>query len=225
MGMLSRRRLRAAAFPVLVAGALATALALPGVAVDADSQSRVGHTDTVRPAAAPATQQGTTGPASPQQYADAGAITNYANAVLLNEYVEAVQRAQFEDAANRLLQERAAAAAAAAAAETHRFRATTVASGGGGGGGGGCSGNTDCFLACTRAHESDTAGGYQAVGGGGRYRGAYQFDQQTWNSNAAASGRADLVGQDPASVAPAAQDQVAADTYARRGNAPWGGRC
>jgi hypothetical protein len=88
-----------------------------------------------------------------------------------------------------------------------------------------CNGDVACFLACTRAHESDSAGGYTAVGGGGRYRGAYQFDQQTWNSNAAASGRTDLVGQDPAAVSPAVQDQVAADTYARRGAQPWGGRC
>ena len=35
----------------------------------------------------------------------------------------------------------------------------------------------DPFLACTRAHESDQAGGYQAVSPGGMYRGAYQFDQ------------------------------------------------
>ena len=55
MGMLSPRRLRAAAFPVLVAGVLATALSLPGVAVDADVHTKVGHADTVRPAAAPAT--------------------------------------------------------------------------------------------------------------------------------------------------------------------------
>src|SRR4029453_19134129 len=35
------------------------------------------------------------------------------------------------------------------------------------------------FLVCTRAHESDTAGGYRAVSGSGTYRGAYQFSQST----------------------------------------------
>jgi hypothetical protein len=215
MGMLSPRRLRAAAFPVLVAGVLATALALPGVAIDADVHTKFGHADTVRPAAAPATQQAAAAPVAGQQMAEAGAVANYATLVIENQYADAVRQNQFLDTVSRLLQERAAAAA------TSRSGRTAVSSGGSGG----CSGDVGCFLACTRAHESDSAGGYGAVGGGGRYRGAYQFDQQTWNNNAAASGRLDLVGQDPAAVAPAAQDQVAADTYARRGNQPWGGRC
>jgi hypothetical protein len=216
MGILSPRRLRAAAFPVLVAGVLATALSLPGVAIDADVHTKVGHADTVRPTAAPA-NVAAAAPIDGQHVAEAGAVANFATLVIENQYADAVRQNQFLDAANRLMQERAAAAAAAG-----RSGRATVSSGGGGGG---CSGDVGCFLACTRAHESDSAGGYGAVGGGGRYRGAYQFDQQTWNNNAAASGRLDLVGQDPAAVAPAAQDQVAADTYTRRGNQPWGGRC
>jgi hypothetical protein len=218
MGMLSPRRLRAAAFPVLVAGVLATALSLPGVAIDANVHTKVGQADTVRPAAAPATQETAAAPVDGQHVAEAGAAANYATLVIENQFAEAVRENQFLDAANRLLQERAAAAAV-----TNRSGRVAVSSGGGGSGR--CNGDVGCFLACTRAHESDSAGGYGAVGGGGRYRGAYQFDQQTWNTNAAASGRLDLVGQDPAAVAPAAQDQVAADTYARRGNQPWGGRC
>src|SRR5262249_35653198 len=47
---------------------------------------------------------------------------------------------------------------------------------------GGCTGDVDCFLACTRAHESDSSGGYGAVSPGGTYRGAYQFDQSTWDA-------------------------------------------
>jgi hypothetical protein len=207
MGLLSpRRRFTAVALPVLVAAVLATALSVPGVAIDADAvQSRVHHVDTVRPAAAPATQY-VSGEAMSAQVASAAAVGAYLDAVRLN---------QFLAAANQLLAERAAEAAAA-----HRASGSV-----GGGSSGRCGGNVDCFLACTRAHESDTAGGYSAVGGGGRYRGAYQFDQQTWDNNAAASGRTDLVGQDPAAVAPSAQDQVAADTYTRRGSQPWGGRC
>jgi hypothetical protein len=215
MGILSPRRLRAAAFPVLVAGVLATMLALPGVAIDADAHTKVGHVDTGRPAAAPATEPASAAPVDGQNIAEAGAAANYGTLVIENQYADAVRQNQYLDAANRLMQERAAAAAS-------RSSRVAVSSGGGSGR---CDGDVGCFLACTRAHESDSAGGYGAVGGGGRYRGAYQFDQQTWNNNAAASGRLDLVGQDPAAVAPAAQDQVAADTYARRGNQPWGGRC
>ena len=80
----------------------------------------------------------------------------------------------------------------------------------------------DC-LGSIRNRES--RGDYGAVSSSGTYRGAYQYDQQTWDSNAAASGRTDLVGADPAAVDPASQDQIAADTYARSGNQPWGGRC
>jgi hypothetical protein len=83
----------------------------------------------------------------------------------------------------------------------------------------------DPFLKCTRGHESDMAGGYQAVSPGGMYRGAYQFDRGTWNSAAELAGRPDLVGADPAAVAPADQDQVAMALFHARGGQPWGGRC
>jgi hypothetical protein len=90
---------------------------------------------------------------------------------------------------------------------------------------GGCSDDLACFLACTRAHESDTAGGYQAVSPDGMYRGAYQFDQSTWDSVADSIGRHDLVGVDPATASAADQDTLAAALYEMRGNQPWGGRC
>jgi hypothetical protein len=83
----------------------------------------------------------------------------------------------------------------------------------------------DPFLACTRAHESDQAGGYQAVSASGTYRGAYQFDQGTWDNAARMAGRDDLVGVDPATVAPADQDLVAITLFHARGGAPWGYRC
>ncbi len=81
------------------------------------------------------------------------------------------------------------------------------------------------FLACTRAHESDTAGGYGAVSGSGTYRGAYQFSQSTWNNTARHAGRPDLVGVDPALAAPWDQDFLALDLYRWQGSAPWGHRC
>jgi hypothetical protein len=83
----------------------------------------------------------------------------------------------------------------------------------------------DPFLRCTRAHESDSAGGYHAVSPGGVYRGAYQFLPSTWNNVARAAGRPDLVGVDPAAAAPADQDQLALYLYHHAGPAPWGGRC
>ena len=83
----------------------------------------------------------------------------------------------------------------------------------------------DPFLACTRAHESDQAGGYQAVSPGGTYRGAYQFDQSTWDNASRMAGRNDLVGRDPATVAPADQDLVAITLYHEHGSSPWGSRC
>jgi hypothetical protein len=113
----------------------------------------------------------------------------------------------------------AAAAQAAAASRADTASVSTASSGGG------CAGDVACFLACTRAHESDTAGGYQAVSPDGTYRGAYQFDQPTWDSIAAAIGRTDLVGTDPAAASPADQDTLATALYEVRGNAPWGGRC
>ncbi len=81
------------------------------------------------------------------------------------------------------------------------------------------------FLACTRAHESDTAGGYRAVSGSGTYRGAYQFSQSTWNNTARHAGRPDLVGVDPAAAASWDQDFLALDLYQWQGSAPWGHRC
>lgn len=86
-----------------------------------------------------------------------------------------------------------------------------------------CGDDFECFKACTL--EIESGGNYGAVSSSGTYRGAWQFDQQTWDSNAAASGRDDLVGQDPAAVDPGSQDQVAAATYSARGSQPWGGRC
>ena len=84
---------------------------------------------------------------------------------------------------------------------------------------------SDPFLACTRAHESDSSGGDQAVSSGGTYRGAYQFDRSTWDSAARLSNRPDLVGVDPAAAAPADQDLLALNLFHSRGAQPWGGRC
>ena len=90
---------------------------------------------------------------------------------------------------------------------------------------GACSGDVDCFLACTRAHESDTSGGYGAVSPGGTYRGAYQFDQGTWDAAVAGAGYGQYAGVPADQVPPEVQDAAAAQLYSVSGNRPWNGRC
>lgn len=90
---------------------------------------------------------------------------------------------------------------------------------------GSCAGDIDCFLACTRAHESDTAGGYAAVSGSGTYRGAYQFSQTTWDAAVAGAGYGEYAGVPADQVPAAVQDAAAAHLYSVSGTRPWGGRC
>jgi hypothetical protein len=59
----------------------------------------------------------------------------------------------------------------------------------------------------------ESGGNPRAIGGGGLYRGKYQFDRQTW---AAVGGSGD-----PAAAPEAEQDKRAAMLYARSGAAPW----
>ncbi len=66
-------------------------------------------------------------------------------------------------------------------------------------------------LAAIRACES--GGDYGAVSPDGQYRGAYQFDQGTWESVGGTG--------DPAAAAPAEQDARAAELQRQRGNQPW----
>jgi hypothetical protein len=66
-------------------------------------------------------------------------------------------------------------------------------------------------LASIAACES--GGNPQAIGGGGAYRGKYQFDYGTW---ASVGGRGD-----PAAASEAEQDMRAALLYARAGASPW----
>lgn len=63
-----------------------------------------------------------------------------------------------------------------------------------------------------RACES--GGDYGAVSPSGRYRGAYQFDQRTWDGYGP-------VGVDPAAAAPDVQDAAAVALYRARGAQPW----
>jgi LysM repeat protein len=69
----------------------------------------------------------------------------------------------------------------------------------------------DGHLGAIRACES--GGNYRAVSANGRYRGAYQFDRQTWQS-VGGSG-------DPAAASPGEQDARASQLRAQRGSNPW----
>ena len=59
----------------------------------------------------------------------------------------------------------------------------------------------------------ESGGDPSAIGGGGAYRGKYQFDYGTWAS-VGGSG-------DPAAASEAEQDQRAAMLYAQSGSTPW----
>lgn len=77
------------------------------------------------------------------------------------------------------------------------------------------SGNTSSTLACIRAYESDSAGGYSAVNSSSGAGGAYQALPSTWDGYAGYA-RAE---QAP----PAIQDQWAREAIAASGTRPWAG--
>ena len=66
----------------------------------------------------------------------------------------------------------------------------------------------------------ESSGRYDAISPSGRYRGAYQFSQATWDWVASFSNPA-LVGVDPAAASIADQDAQAFALYDRNGAGPW----
>lgn len=78
---------------------------------------------------------------------------------------------------------------------------------------------TPAQWAALRACESD--GDYTAVSGSGRYFGAYQFHQSTWDWLARISGRSEAVGQPPSEASPALQDALARLLWQRSGPGQW----
>ncbi|TXI54418.1 MAG: hypothetical protein E6Q57_02395 [Mycobacterium sp.] len=59
----------------------------------------------------------------------------------------------------------------------------------------------------------EAGGNYRAVSRSGKYRGAYQFDQRTWEGLGGTG--------DPAAATPAEQDARAKLLYSQRGWRPW----
>jgi hypothetical protein len=77
---------------------------------------------------------------------------------------------------------------------------------------------SDERLAALRQCES--SGNYQAISASGRFRGAYQFDQLSWNG--VAERHFPWLGDnDPAAVEPAWQDAMARALWSERGSDPW----
>jgi hypothetical protein len=68
--------------------------------------------------------------------------------------------------------------------------------------------------------ECEAGGSYSITNPSGKYRGAYQFDQSTWNSVAERHAPT-LIGADPAAAWPADQDAMALALYSERGASPW----
>jgi hypothetical protein len=71
-----------------------------------------------------------------------------------------------------------------------------------------------------RLRQCESGNNYSAVSGNGRYRGAYQFSQSTWNS-VASRNFGWLVGQDPAGSAFFFQDAMARALIREQGRSPW----
>jgi hypothetical protein len=66
----------------------------------------------------------------------------------------------------------------------------------------------------------ESGGNYSITNPSGKYRGAYQFDQSTWDSVARRHAPG-LVGVDPAGASPSSQDAMAQALYSERGSDPW----
>ena len=68
--------------------------------------------------------------------------------------------------------------------------------------------------------QCESSGNYGAVSSSGRYRGAYQFDQTTWDG-VAERHFPWLMSIDPIDAAPWWQDSMARALWSERGRQPW----
>jgi hypothetical protein len=195
-------RVRAIGSGLLVA---ATSLALVGVATaaadDAPSHPEAAHAAVSR-----------TGGSTGLQAVDP-AVRAKNDQVVIQKFTAAVNAANaarwYAAVTANIERERAAAAART----VHRSSPAAVTS----------SSSNGNVLDCIRHRES--RGQYNVVNGSSGAAGAYQFMPGTWNNNAVAAGRSDLVGVNPANASPADQDAMAQHLLATQGLGPWGGGC
>ncbi len=91
----------------------------------------------------------------------------------------------------------------------------------------------EAYLAVTERHhdvltwdqlkqlrDCESGDDYSAIGGGGRYRGAYQFRRSTWNG-LSRRWYPWLEGQDPARTETWWQDAMARALWSESGSSPW----
>ncbi len=71
-----------------------------------------------------------------------------------------------------------------------------------------------------RLRSCESTDNYEAVNPSGTYRGAYQFDQTTWNG-VASRHYPFLANRDPATVEPWWQDAMTRALWSERGSQPW----
>jgi len=83
--------------------------------------------------------------------------------------------------------------------------------------------NPSAYLACVRERES--RGDYAAVSPDGRFFGAYQIDQVTWDNTATHAGLLHLYRVQPDYATPADQDTLAMALLEWQGTSPWAGDC
>lgn len=173
--------------------------------------------------------------ASQRREALAARLANANDAVLQASAVESDAERQVTRARERAAEARAAAAAAAAAAPT-TTKPAPVATPGAGSGIAAPTPAAPSNLTVVphdepsaplpdvplfgptpeqwaRLRQCESGGNYRAVSRSGTYRGAYQFDQRTWE---VLGGRGD-----PAAAPPIEQDARAAVLYSQRGARPW----
>ncbi|MFT6899715.1 MAG: hypothetical protein ACJA13_004156 [Paraglaciecola sp.] len=76
-----------------------------------------------------------------------------------------------------------------------------------------------------KLRNCEASGRYDISSRDGKYHGAYQFNQETWNVTARSVGREDLVGIKPSVASSEDQDSLALALFRERGSQPWGPKC
>ena len=75
--------------------------------------------------------------------------------------------------------------------------------------------------ALLRLRNCESTNRYNITNRSGKYMGAYQFDQTTWNGVVDRLGLDDFIGVKPNKTAPPVQDAAARGLVAERGRSPW----
>ncbi|MGI8440793.1 MAG: transglycosylase family protein [Thermoleophilaceae bacterium] len=76
-------------------------------------------------------------------------------------------------------------------------------------------GSTRLPAALVKIAQCESGGNPRAIGGGGKYRGKYQFSRETWRGLGGTG--------DPAAASESEQDRLALKLYRAKGTAPWAG--